>query len=262
VPSSWQHHPSLATPWTAGRPEEMASLPGLRSSPWLAGERTAGDAQPCGDGRHRAGGVLCCPLPVRRCVTAGHWGVSDPAFSPANFAPRDGTESLTPQPSIRCLPSALSVSGAIVGAPAVSCRLCDRLAMSSGKTRSCRSGRSRVVSGARACVRPSREESLELCSAACKARRFASTTRVVRAWPSGLDAACAQLAGRQLRDGLLVRLERNPDDTRVRKSPAGGHRLSISSGHVSNSATTERRVGGGQRGTTPSRRLARVGASG
>jgi len=37
--------------------------------------------------------------------------------------------------------------------------------------------------------------SLELCSAACKARRFAPTTRAVRAWPSGLDAACAQLAG-------------------------------------------------------------------
>jgi integrase len=26
-------------------------------------ERTAGDARPCGDGRHRAGGVLRCPLP-------------------------------------------------------------------------------------------------------------------------------------------------------------------------------------------------------
>ena len=37
--------------------------------------------------------------------------------------------------------------------------------------------------------------SLELCSAPCKARRFAPTTRVVRTWPSGLDAACAQLAG-------------------------------------------------------------------
>jgi hypothetical protein len=28
-----------------------------------------------------------------------------------------------------------------------------------------------------------------------KARRFAPTTRVVRAWPSGLDVACAQLTG-------------------------------------------------------------------
>lgn len=33
-------------------------------------------------------------------------------------------------------------------------------------------------------------------------RRFAPPTRVVRAWPSGLDGACAQLAGRQLRVGL------------------------------------------------------------
>ena len=39
------------------------------------------------------------------------------------------------------------------------------------------------------------QRSLELCSASCKARRFAPPKRVVRAWPSGLDGACAQLAG-------------------------------------------------------------------
>jgi hypothetical protein len=42
----------------------------------------------------------------------------------------------------------------------------------------------------------------------------------IRAWPSGLDSACAQLTGRQLRDGLYVRLERTPGDACVRKSPA------------------------------------------
>ena len=74
----------------------------------------------------------------------------------------------------------------------------------------------------RPCMRAAiTQESLELCSAACKARRFAPTTRVVRAWPSGLDAACAQLTGRQLRDGLYVRLERTRGDACVRKSPAG-----------------------------------------
>jgi hypothetical protein len=39
------------------------------------------------------------------------------------------------------------------------------------------------------------QRSLELCSAPCKARRFAPTTRVVCAWPSGLDVACAPLTG-------------------------------------------------------------------
>lgn len=48
--------------------------------------------------------------------------------------------------------------------------------------------------------------------------RLTANTCVARA--SGLDGACAQLAGRQLRDGLLVRLERTPDAS-VRKSAAG-----------------------------------------
>ena len=42
-----------------------------------------------------------------------------------------------------------------------------------------------------------------------------------RARPSGLDGTCAQLTGRQLRDGLYVRLERTRGDACVRKSPAG-----------------------------------------
>ena len=63
--------------------------------------------------------------------------------------------------------------------------------------------------------------SFELCSAPCKARRFAPPTRVVRAWPSGLDGACAQLAGRQLRDVPYVRFQWTPDEPCVRKSPAG-----------------------------------------
>jgi hypothetical protein len=40
----------------------------------------------------------------------------------------------------------------------------------------------------------------------------------VRAWPSGLDGACAQLAGLQLRDGHSLRLESKPGDASVRKS--------------------------------------------
>jgi hypothetical protein len=43
--------------------------------------------------------------------------------------------------------------------------------------------------------------SIKRCSAPCKARRVAPPTRVVRAWPSGLDGASAPLAGGQLRDG-------------------------------------------------------------
>jgi hypothetical protein len=41
-----------------------------------------------------------------------------------------------------------------------------------------------------------------------------------RAWPSGLDGACAQLAGLQLRDGHSLRLESKPGDASVRKSLA------------------------------------------
>jgi hypothetical protein len=44
--------------------------------------------------------------------------------------------------------------------------------------------------------------------------------RATSVWTAGLDGACAQLTGRQLRDGLNVRLERTPGDACVRKSPA------------------------------------------
>jgi len=64
------------------------------------------------------------------------------------------------------------------------------------------------------------EPSFELCSAPCKARRFAPPTRVVRAWPAGLDGACAQLAGQQLRDGRDLRIQWKAGDASVRKSLA------------------------------------------
>jgi hypothetical protein len=38
-----------------------------------------------------------------------------------------------------------------------------------------------------------------------------------RAWPSGLDGACAHLAGLQLRDGHSLRLESKSGDASVRK---------------------------------------------
>ncbi len=43
--------------------------------------------------------------------------------------------------------------------------------------------------------------SIKRCSAPCKARRVAPPTRVVRAWPSGLDGASAPLSGGPLRNG-------------------------------------------------------------
>jgi hypothetical protein len=63
------------------------------------------------------------------------------------------------------------------------------------------------------------QPSVDLCSAPCKARRSAPPTRVPR-WPSGLDGACAQLAGLQWRDGHSLRLESKPGDASVRKSLA------------------------------------------
>ena len=148
-------------------------------------ERSADDAQRCGDGRYRAGGVLCCPPLRRRCVSEMDWGVRTLGFrlqtSPQAMAPG----SLTPQPpSVVChrrCPSPVPSSGA----PAVSCRLCDRLGRSSGKTRDYRSGRSRAVSGARACVRPSRKRAW---SCARRRARLVASLRP-RAWSArGLRA--------------------------------------------------------------------------
>jgi hypothetical protein len=62
---------------------------------------------------------FAAPQSARRCVSAEDRGVSDPGFSPANFAPGDGTRvAYARNPCVRCLPSALSVFSAIVRAPA------------------------------------------------------------------------------------------------------------------------------------------------
>jgi hypothetical protein len=63
---------------------------------------------------------------------------------------------------------------------------------------------------------------LHLCSAPCKALRFAPTAH---ARPSGLDGACAQMIGRHLRDGHRVLFPSGangaligPSDDRERRS--------------------------------------------
>jgi hypothetical protein len=80
--------------------------------------------------------------------------------------------------------------------------------------------------------------SVELCSTPCKARRFAPPTRVIRAWPSGLDAACAQLAGRRLRDGRVYTRE-----TRV--GHADHQHLRFSRAGISHDERDSRRIGSG-----------------
>ena len=185
-------------------------------------ERSADDAQRCGDGRHRAGGVLCCPLSARRCCSVKRLGRERPWIFARRLRPRALTRgSLTPQLSIRCPPSALvRVHRLRPRRPHVIC-VCDGLRHIAPETESLHrpaDPRASVwLSGARAAITQS---SFELCSAPCKARRFAPPTRVSA---RGLRALTAP--ARSSPDGNCVMASTcvssgQPGDASVRKSPA------------------------------------------
>jgi hypothetical protein len=143
------------------------------------------DDRPCA-----TGSVLCCPQKTRRRVNVGGWGVSDPPFCAGRLRPGSLTRgSLTPKVSARrsrrclrrCFPRSVDV------------------------TAGTRTTRDRSTFGLRAANNADAVAitsfSIKRCSAPCNARRVAPPTRVVRAWPSGLDSASAPLAVRPLRDG-------------------------------------------------------------
>jgi hypothetical protein len=159
--------------------------------------KTTDDARRCRDGRHRAGGVLCCPQSARRCVSAEDWGVSDPPFQVPDFAPG------RPDARVAHAPAAhLSLSRRLSGVHRLFFRAARR---SSGCVTGCayppenethgRPVQWRTAAERQRSPRPSRIRALSC--ARRRARLVASLrpTRVVRAWPSGLDGACAQLAG-------------------------------------------------------------------
>jgi hypothetical protein len=61
--------------------------------------------------------------------------------------------------------------------------------------------------------------SIKRCSVPCKARRVAPPTRVVRAWPSGLDGASAPLAGGHYVMAIVFMSGTSPEDLYVRNRP-------------------------------------------
>jgi hypothetical protein len=145
-------------------------------------ERSADDAQRCGDGRYRAGGVLCCPPLRRRCVSEMDW--SDPGFWPTDFAPRLCREG-------RSVPSCPSVT--VLGAcpcSSPSSKPAARLAcvMSSGTRISPSFGTSRTSVWLQRRWRPSRNRA---SSCARRRARLVASLRP-RAWSArGLRALTA-----------------------------------------------------------------------
>ena len=187
-------------------------------------ERTAGDAQRCGDGRHRAGGVLCCPLSAAPMCQCRGLGRERPSLFARRLRPRALTRgSLTPQLSICQCRRRLSRVHRPSSAPPAR-HLAVRTA------RSCPPGSEslhRPADREHLCGSQRRSRGHHAIRASSCARRRARLVASLRprAWSArGLRALTAP--ARSSPDGncvmaYYVRLERTPDDACVRKSPAG-----------------------------------------